>query len=163
MIRSQGCVDTADKMILEDEVEDATDLPQLNLLLIEKADVSGYVGVDCLDLHIHVDHPGGTVITHEPHQIFLNLLEGNIVGLQEEIEDILQIGLPEIFPGNSSWVQIDSYVSQGGDAHDRVKAKLCCAVPEEVDKDVGVGHGAGGQFPPFCLLRDQSPLNFSVL
>ena len=48
----QGRVATADKMILEDEVEDASELPQSDILLIKKAEVYGYVGVDFLDLHI---------------------------------------------------------------------------------------------------------------
>ena len=81
LLGDQGRVATADKMILEDEVEDASELPQSDILLINKADVSGYVGVYCLDLHICGDRQVVTFITHEPPQIFSNLLENNIVGL----------------------------------------------------------------------------------
>ena len=42
----QGRVSTVDEVILEDEVEDAAEMPQLYLLLVDKADVPGYVGVD---------------------------------------------------------------------------------------------------------------------
>ena len=75
LLGDQGHVTNTNKMILEDEIEDVAELPQSDLLLIDKANVSGYIGVDCIELHIRGDRTGGTVITHEPPQIVSNLLD----------------------------------------------------------------------------------------
>ena len=83
------------------------------------------------------------------------------MGLQEENKNIPQVGLPKIFPINSSWVWINGSVPQGGSVHDCVEAELCCSVLEEVEEDIGVGHGEGVWFSSFRLLCDQFPMKFS--
>ena len=104
LLGAQEHVATSYDVILGDEVEEANSLTQSGILLVDEADVPRYVRDDFLDMHIRRDPPGGIVVTHEPPQIYSNLLEGNIVGLQEKIKNIPQIGLPKILPGNSSRV-----------------------------------------------------------
>ena len=93
----------------------------------------------------------------------MNLIEGNIEGLQKDIEDIPQVRLPKIFPRNSSWVRTDGSGPRGGDFQDHAEAELRRAVLEEVDKDDGIGCGEGYKFPPFRLLCDQFLLKFPIL
>ena len=130
-------------MILEDEVEDMAEMPESNLLLVDKDDVSGYVEFDRLDIRIRGDRLGGNAFTYEPN--------------------IPQFGRPKIFPGNSSRVQIDSSGPRGGGVHDPVVAELRREVLEEVDEDVSVGRGEGDWFPPSHIHCYQFSLNFPVL
>ena len=128
--------------------------------MVDESTVTGYVEVNCIDLRIRGDCLGGIVVTNEPPRIFSNLLEGNILGLKEEIENIPQVGLPKIFPKNISRVWNDGSGPRGGDVHNCVESKLRHAVLEEINEDVRVDRGEGGWFPPFCLLRGRFSLIF---
>ena len=53
-------------VIFDDEVGGAAELLKLNLVLVDKAEVSRYIWVNGMDLHVHVCDKVGPLFLHKP-------------------------------------------------------------------------------------------------
>ena len=84
-------VAASDEVVFNYEVDDADVLSHPNILVITKSKIARFFGVDCFDNHIGRSGQGGIFVTHELSRECLQLLKGQEVRLQEDVNWIRKV------------------------------------------------------------------------
>ena len=109
-------------------MDGAAELSNLDLVLVDKDDVTWYIWFNGLDLHVRGCGEGGQIVSHKPSWEGTHFFKGQPMELGQEIFLTDEFCVPVVDSEKNLWHGIDRSSSCNRDLYDYIKAKLDGAV-----------------------------------
>ena len=150
-------------VVLKNEVEDGGETTKSNLVAVDKASDSFFVGVNRLDRHVHQCHEGRHGVAHKPTEGRLDVLNSQHVDVPEDVPMGSEVGIPVVDAGVDAGVGFHRPRSRCGHLHDVVEPEPSCLILERIENLLGVHHSDGEWFTSLLRLGGLGPLVLTLL
>ena len=140
-------------------------LLETNLVSIHEAEVTSFVCINDVELHVGELGEGGCFVYHKPPGEGMYLIKIQLVVGREDFYVVPHVLIPVVYPKNILWSDVNCYCTVRWDVHDVVQSELDGTILEEVQDIVGVLDGGGYSilFLHFGGLGDEMPLMLPFL